>query len=154
MRAGFRSPLRLLALVAPVQALRAGPLTAAQLARLRGWQAPPFRAVADETEDARAEAPAERDALDGEGARQSLPRTRSGGASPLALAPDLPTLATAHVADPGPDWASLLTLAVMDLHRRQALAQAAEDEAALLLMLVLLEELCCTTVGGVADALT
>ena len=131
MRAGFRSPLLLLALVAPVQALSAGPLTPAQLARLRGWQAPPWRQVADETEDARAEAPAERDALDGDGARQ--------GARPQALAPDRPTLATARAVDPGPDWAHVLTLTVLDAQRRQA--QAAEDEAALVLMLVLLEVL-------------
>jgi hypothetical protein len=109
-----------------------GPLTRQQIARLRGWHAPPFRPAADGDtfEDARAHAPP-----GGEGG------TRPGAGLPPP-APALPALlATARRADPGPHWAPTLALAVLDLARRQAQAQAAEDEAALLLMLVLLEDL-------------
>jgi hypothetical protein len=107
-----------------------GPLTAAQIARLRGWQAPPRR-------------PREADETDGDerGEAQSRDATFQG-AGRGGSAPTLTTLlATARRVDPGPDWARVLTLAALDFQRRQAQAQAqaADDEAALVLMLVLLE---------------
>jgi hypothetical protein len=109
-----------------------GPLTPAQIARLRGFVAPPFRAPQDddETDAARGQDPA--------GPAPGFtglvtPAPRSG---PLA-----PLLATARAVDPGPDWAQVLTLAARDTQRRQAQAQAAEDEAALMVVLVLVEEL-------------
>jgi hypothetical protein len=118
-------------------AIRSPALTAEQIARLRGWQAPPRRQVdeagsgseADSEVDAPAHAP---HGGEGDG------RQGAGRGSPT---PPLTTLlATAHV-DPGPDWARVLTLAVLDVQRRQAQVQAAADEEALVLMLVLLEEL-------------
>jgi len=99
-------------------------LTPAQIARLRGHVPPPRRQLADEE--------AELEAVSVDALR---PRERPAGPTRPAL------LKTARVADPGPDWAPTLVLAQADLHRRQALAQAAEDEEALLLMLVLLEVL-------------
>jgi hypothetical protein len=107
-----------------------GPLTPAHIARLRG--APPWRPAPDaaDTLEAPGHAPRGGEGDPGHGAGRGQP------------APDLPALlATARAADPGPDWARVLTLAVLDTQRRQAQAQAAADEEALVLMLVLGEVL-------------
>ncbi len=114
MRAGFRSPLLLLALVAPGQALAAGPLTRAHITRLRGATETPRPVVVELAQDPDVGEPPD-------------PAHRAGVSVPSA--------------GPAPDFGTVAVLAALDVARRQGLAaQAAEDEAALVLLLVLLEE--------------
>ncbi len=116
MRAGFRTPLRLLSLVAPGQAVVPGPLTPAQIARLRGPLA------------RRTETP--------------LPVVAELEQAPAVVEPPPPERREGvSVPSAGPDWAPLAVRAALDLIRRQREREAAEDEAALVLALVLLEEI-------------
>lgn len=139
MAGGFRTALWLLGLSAgtatppppppPEEAVSAA-LSGGWLAhgaRWRGWQAPPRRQAEDETADARPLRPLPED--------RAVPGV---GAGPPA-APLVPLLASATGLPPL-DWAPLLTRAVADQARRQALQRAGEEEE-MLVLLMLVEEL-------------